>query len=173
MKQTISRIWGTLIALLVLVLACSGCRVSRTTSGQAGEIHTDEMPELSALSLDPGSQLRVVATTNIVADVVRQVGGTQIGLATLLPPGADPHAFEPTPQDIAAVADAHVVFTNGAGLEVFLEALLQSANQAAAIVPVSAGVDLLQFAGDSAHAGERQRRSTYLVRSAKRDRVDT
>jgi ABC-type Zn uptake system ZnuABC Zn-binding protein ZnuA len=97
--------------------------------------------------LGEGQRLEVVATTNIVADVVQNVGGDLIDLTVLMPVGTDPHTFEPTPQDVAAVADAHVVFANGVGLEIFLENLLESAGQGVTVVPVSYGVDLLQLEG--------------------------
>jgi ABC-type Zn uptake system ZnuABC Zn-binding protein ZnuA len=84
----------------------------------------------------------VVATTSIVADVVAQVGGDLIDVSVLIPVGADPHAFEPTPQDVVAVSDAHLLFANGAGLEAFLDPLLESAGAAAKVVSVSDGVDL-------------------------------
>jgi hypothetical protein len=69
----------------------------------------------------------VVATTSIVGDVVRQIGGEGVQVTVLLPVGADPHAFEPSPQDVARVAEADVIFAVGAGLEVFLEPLLKNA----------------------------------------------
>jgi ABC-type Zn uptake system ZnuABC Zn-binding protein ZnuA len=94
----------------------------------------------------------VVATTTIVGDVVAQVGGEAIALTVLLPPGADPHAFEPTPQDVARVAEADLVFVNGGGLEAQLEPLLRGA--AKRIVSVSEGVPFRPFGGDSGHAAE-------------------
>ena len=91
--------------------------------------------------------MRVVATTSIVADVVQIIGGDLLDVATLLPLGADPHAFDPTPRDVASVAEAHVVFANGAGLEVFLGPLLDSAGEDVTIVSVSEGIKLLAFVG--------------------------
>ncbi len=93
------------------------------------------------------ARLQVVATTTIVADVVAQVGGDLIEVNVLLPVGADPHSFDPTPQDIAKVADADLVFANGAGLEAFLEVLLESAGASEKIVHVSEGIDLRSFTG--------------------------
>jgi ABC-type Zn uptake system ZnuABC Zn-binding protein ZnuA len=83
------------------------------------------------VTLSEGGKLQVVATTNIVSDVVGTVGGDLIDLTTLMPLGTDPHASEPTPRDAAAVADAYVLFVSGAGLEVFLEPLLESAGEPA------------------------------------------
>ena len=96
----------------------------------------------SAPSVDDG-KLNIVATTSIVADVVSQVGGEHVNVEILLPVGADPHSFEPTPQDIAKVADADIVFANGAGLEAFIERLLASADAEGKIVEVSDGIVLL------------------------------
>ena len=87
-------------------------------------------------------KLQVVATTTIVGDVVAQVGGNWIELHVLLPVGSDPHSFDPTPQDIAKVADADIVFANGAGLEKFLDTLIESAGADERVVSVSEGITL-------------------------------
>jgi ABC-type Zn uptake system ZnuABC Zn-binding protein ZnuA len=100
--------------------------------------------------LGESEKLRVVATTSLVGDVVRNVGGDLIELTTLMSPGTDPHAFEPTPRDAAAVADAHVVFVNGVGLEEFLEPLLESTGEDAKVVSVSHGIELREFASGQA-----------------------
>ena len=88
-------------------------------------------------------KLNVVATTTIVADVVRQVGGDLIDVEILLPEGTDPHSFDPSPQDIAMVADADIIFANGAGLEAFISHLLESAGAEERVVEVSEGITLL------------------------------
>lgn len=99
-----------------------------------------------------GGRLSLVATTTIVADVVRSVGGDRVEVSVLLPAGVDPHSFEPTPQDVAKVADASLVFANGAGLEEFLRPMLESAGGKEKVVYVSEGVPLL--ASQEVNAGE-------------------
>ena len=75
-----------------------------------------------------GDRIAVVATTNIIADIVARVGGDRIALSVMLPLGADPHVFQPTPRDVRLMADAAVVFANGAGLETeFLGDLIANA----------------------------------------------
>ena len=75
-----------------------------------------------------GDEVLVVATTSIVGDIVARIGGDRISLYVMLPPGADPHLFQPTPRDARHVADAAVVFANGVGLEAdFLGDLIASA----------------------------------------------
>jgi manganese/iron transport system substrate-binding protein len=94
------------------------------------------------------SKLAVVATTSIVADIVRQVGGELVEVTILLPLGADPHAYDPAPQDIAKISTAQVIFANGAGLEEFLEAVIENAGAADRLVEVSEGIELMHFDDD-------------------------
>jgi ABC-type Zn uptake system ZnuABC Zn-binding protein ZnuA len=84
--------------LLAALLAAAGCLNPRAAPGAGGPV--------------------VVATSiGILADFARQVGGDRVQVRTLLPPGADPHTFEPTPRDAEAIRSAAIVFLNGAGLE--------------------------------------------------------
>lgn len=86
-------------------------------------------------------RLQVVASTTIVGDVVAQVGGDHIDLAVLFPIGADPHTFDPRPQDIAAISKAQVIFISGLGLEESLQPTLE-ANANGTVVQVSDGIDV-------------------------------
>lgn len=95
--------------------------------------------------------LDVVSTTTIVGDVVSQVGGDLISLTVLIPPGTDPHSFDPTPRDVATVSKAHVVFVNGGGLEAFLDGLIESAGAEDVVVPVSKGVEFLRSSEENHH----------------------
>ncbi len=104
-----------------------------------------------------GGQLDVVADTDILGDVVKQVGGDLINLHVLIPVGSDPHSYQPSPRDLTQVADAGVVFVNGAGLEQgFLDRLVQNAGKAP-IIDASKGIPLHQFtASQAAASGEAQ-----------------
>lgn len=98
--------------------------------------------------------LKVVATTTIIADVARSVGGDLVEVTALVPPNADIHAFQPSPEDAVRVAEVDVLLVNGAGLESFLGDLLE--NAAVEPVVVSNGIDMLPFGGhgDEDHADE-------------------
>jgi len=93
----------------------------------------------------PASKISVVATTSIVADIVRQVGREYVDVLVLLPLGTDPHDYTPAPQDIAKISAAQVVFANGAGLEEFLEPLIENAGASDRLVKVSDGIELHDF----------------------------
>ena len=147
---------GLLQALAALALLLAACSAPSSPAPDAAS--GLEGAELTPLDLAPEDRLRVLATTSIVADVVAAVGGSRIDIASLVPAGVDPHAFEPTPQDVRRVAEAQVIFENGLGLEAFLGDLVKSAGSGAPVISVSAAIDALPAgehpgeAPDSAHA---------------------
>jgi len=98
------------------------------------------------------SGLKVVTSSTLVGDVTRQVGSDLIELTVLFPPGADPHTFEPRPQDVAAISEADVIVINGLGLEEALEPTLE-ANAKGVVVHASEGIEVLAFEGEE-HEGE-------------------
>ncbi len=108
---------------------------------------------LTPVPLGQGERLRVVATTTIVGDVVARVGGEAIELTVLLQPGADPHTYQPRPSDLAAVAEAHVLFVNGLGLEETLERTLHNVGGNVPLVSVSTGIHPRMLEAHT-HAGE-------------------
>jgi ABC-type Zn uptake system ZnuABC Zn-binding protein ZnuA len=91
----------------------------------------------------------VIAVENFLADFTRQVAGTRLEVRSLIPSGVDPHGYEPTPQDVAAVARARLIVVNGAGLESFISKLIANAGGDRPLVEASAGC-----AGRSAREGE-------------------
>jgi len=100
-----------------------------------------------------GDGLNVVASTTLVGDVVKRVGGDHISLNVLLPVSADPHTFEPRPQDVAALSDARLVFINGLRLEESLQPVLE-ANIKGSLVEVSDGIEALPFQSELEHKGD-------------------
>ncbi len=85
--------------------------------------------------------LNVLATTTLIADVARNVGGDLVKVTSLVPPDADTHAFQPSPEDAVLIAEADVLLVNGANLEEFLGSLLE--NAAVEPVVVSNGIEML------------------------------
>jgi manganese/zinc/iron transport system substrate-binding protein len=68
---------------------------------------------------------RVLATTTVVADLVRQVAGDRAAVECLMGPGIDPHSYRPTPADADRLARADLVVASGLQLEGRLAALLE------------------------------------------------
>lgn len=66
---------------------------------------------------EAAAPLRVVATTGIAADLVRQVGGDRLEVVSLMPADADPHLFRPGRSDLRMLLEADLVVAHGLGLE--------------------------------------------------------
>jgi manganese/zinc/iron transport system substrate-binding protein len=110
--------WGA--ALLSIVVA--GCRDRGL-----------ETPAPAAADRRP----RVLATTTVVADLVRQVGGDRVVVECLMAPGIDPHSYKPTPRDADRLAGADLVVASGLHLEGKLAALLERLERSRPVVAVA------------------------------------
>ncbi|MGD2057440.1 MAG: metal ABC transporter substrate-binding protein [Anaerolineales bacterium] len=133
-----------LLALLA-VLAIAGCTPQAENHALVDEAFLSEPAEINPVDLEAGSRLKVVATTNIVQDVVSNVAADLIELEALIPRGADPHAYEPTPGDLRKLARADLVFLSGVGLEQPLYATLSEIAADSVIVSLSEGIPLQSF----------------------------
>lgn len=83
---------------------------------------------------------RAVATFSILGDFVRNVGGEQVELATLVGPDGDVHVYAPTPGDVKTIAAASIVFVNGLGLEGWIDRLIAASATGAPIIVASRGI---------------------------------
>lgn len=144
--------------ILIAVLLVTGCSQpgfpapAETIEGDAAGVverdHNDmELPVVEAVELSTGEKLKVVATTSIIGDVVSKIGGEAIDLTVLMDIGQDPHSYEAAPRALVAIEDAHIIFVNGLDLEEVLMASIENI-ATGVIVPVSAGIEPLELAGD-------------------------
>lgn len=109
------------LCLVSLVLVLAGCGGQKPAAGSA-------------------RGAPVVAVETFLADFCRQVAGDRLEVRSIVPPGVDPHEYEPTPRDVAAVAGARIIVENGAGLESFMAKLLSSVGGDRPVVEASAGL---------------------------------
>jgi manganese/zinc/iron transport system substrate-binding protein len=84
--------------LLASLLCLTGCEVVRRESVEDG-------------------RLKVVATTGMIADLVRQIGAEHVRVEQLIRNGIDPHLYRPVTDDVRSIARADIVFYNGLNLE--------------------------------------------------------
>ena len=178
-----ARAWGLLLLVLALamVLAVAACDseedpTATSTSGTAPAQNTptsEAQPENTPTGQDQGSAsqtgssqtgssgdtqmdgepLQVVATSNIVADWVRNIGGDRVEVISLLPIGGDPHTYQPGARDVAQIVDADLVLTVGLELEGgWLEELIHNASaDESRIVALGELIDPIPFAETGGH----------------------
>jgi manganese/zinc/iron transport system substrate-binding protein len=105
--------FAPLAALLVVVLACQSGR-----------------------SPAADRALRVVATTTVVADLVRQIAGDAVSVDCLMPAGVDPHSYKATPRDADRLSRADLVVASGLHLEGKLADLLERLSRRVPLIAV-------------------------------------
>lgn len=101
----------------------------------------------------PPARPLAVATFYPLFEFTRAVAGDRMDVVMLVPPGVEPHDWEPAPQDVARVQAARVVVFNGAGLEPWIDALVRGLTGAVA-VDATAGLALGRGAAHK-HRGDR------------------
>jgi len=117
-------------ALLIPLLAIVGCGGS-PKPGDSGK-------------------LNVVVTFSVLTDFTKQVGGDKVEITTLVGPDGDAHVFNPTPQDVAAIGRAGVIFENGAKFESdWFNKAYEASRSKANRVSTSEGMKLME--GDPDH----------------------
>ncbi len=82
-------------------------------------------------------RLTIVATTGMIADVARQVGGDLVSVKALMGPGVDPHAYRQTRTDIVALSKADLVLWHGLYLEAQMEDFLRQLAKKKTVVAVA------------------------------------
>ncbi len=115
---------AVLLAVALVVSACGG-------SAPAGKRQAGKGKLLVAASIPP------------IADFVREVGGDRVDVLLMVPPGASPHTYEPTPAQMRQLAQARLLFINGVGLEFWAEKAADAAGPSLRLVVLSEGIEIL------------------------------
>lgn len=121
---------GAATILVTLTIAATGC-------GDGSD----------AAEPDPDADLpQIVVTTTVLGDVTANVAGEDAGIEVLLPPGADPHGYQASARQVAAIDEADLVIANGLGLEEGLTDVLQAAaDDGANVLEVGELLDPIPF----------------------------
>lgn len=86
------------------------------------------------------SGIKVLVVESFLADIAQNIADDRLEVETLIPPGADPHTFQPTPQDVAKIANSQVLIVNGAGLEEWLQEVLDNAGGERLVIEAARGL---------------------------------
>lgn len=119
------------IALTVTLLLLSACGPAGSGAGSAAPSKASGRPV-------------IVTSTTVLADLIRQVAGDSAEVISLVPAGANPYEFEPSPRDAATLAKATVFFANGLQYEAFSRKLLEEASPKPRVVTLSDGQKVRQ-----------------------------
>jgi zinc/manganese transport system substrate-binding protein len=138
-RRVVARPFTVAVSLAAATIALAGCGSSAPAPSPSAAP--------SAPATADTAPLEVVASTNVYGSIVKAVGGDRVTVTSIINnPDADPHEYEATPADAAAVARATLVVVNGGGYDDFATKLVESANSGATVLDV---VDLSGLESDT------------------------
>lgn len=82
----------------------------------------------------------ILTSTTFLADITGHIAGERIQVVSLLPPGVDPHSYQPVPADVTRIARSQLLVINGADYEEFIESLLENAGDQKMVIVASSGL---------------------------------
>jgi len=93
----------------------------------------------------------IITTLFPFYDITRTLIGDQADISLLLPPGIEPHSFEPTPQDIVQIQEADIFIYTGDSMEPWVKDIINDLPKTVTIVDTSQGITLIENADDHSH----------------------
>ena len=128
-----------------LILIMSACGADE--NDQVNEDNNEHANEENNEGAHHDDGIYVTTSFSITADFVSQVIGDLGEVDYLVPIGEEPHEYEPVPSDFRNVTDADVFYTNGMGLEEWIERLVENTGDTE-IVSLSDGVTEIPLEGE-------------------------
>lgn len=92
--------------------------------------------------------IKIVATTGMIADMVRNIGGDSVKVQALMGPGVDPHLYKATQGDLGRLQQADVIFYNGLHLEGKMGEVLEKLGRIKKVIPLAAKLETSALLND-------------------------
>lgn len=138
MKKKISKILSLVIATSMILVGCASN--STNQSQEKKEEKTDE------------KKIKVIASMYPMYDFASKIAGDKADVENIIPNGTEAHGWEPSPADITKLEEADVFVYNGAGMEGWVDKVLESlSNKDLIKVEASDGIDLIKNEDDHEH----------------------
>ncbi|ASF38933.1 zinc ABC transporter substrate-binding protein AdcA [Halobacillus halophilus] len=118
--------------LVILIIILAACANDEATSNEEG--NKDEGAD---------EELKIFTTVYPLQYFTKQIAGDQASVESILPPGSDPHTYEPTTKEMVEIAEADAFIYNGAGLEPYAKQISDSIkSEDIKILEAAKGIDL-------------------------------
>lgn len=95
-------------------------------------------------TINETDKIKVVTTLFPLYDAAKFIGGDNASVSNILPPGIEPHSFEPTPSDISKINDSDIFVFTGPFMEIWSSDILAGISGEVRVVDSSKGVNLLE-----------------------------
>ncbi len=108
-------------------------------------------------SANEEGKLSVYTTVFPITDFAQKIGGEDVSVKSVYPPGADAHSFEPTPRDMKDIASADAFIYTGVGVEGFVTTAQKTLkNEKVVLIEAGAGIEFLHTEDNDHHDDEHE-----------------
>lgn len=132
-----------ILLTIILIINFSGCSNNIETNKDVSE-----------------SSLTVYTSFYSLYDFTSKIGGDKINVINLIPPGTEPHHWEPTPKDIVSLENADIFIYNGAGMESWIDDILNSLSNKS-LITLEASKDVVLLENTHNHEDNSHEESLY------------
>lgn len=132
-----------LLAILAISMMITGCKKDQTNKNNSGK-------------------LKVTASFYTMYDFAKKIGGDKVEVVNMVPAGTEPHDWEPSTKDLIELEKSDVFIYNGAGMEQWVDDVLESLDTDELIsVEASKGIKLLQSEDTHDHEDAHESESAH------------
>jgi zinc transport system substrate-binding protein len=152
----------TALSLSVMLVA-AGCGSNTSSEGNNSTGNNSSSTTTGAsATIEATEKLEIKTSFYPMYEFTRHVAGDLANVENLVPAGMEPHDWEPTAQDMAAITDADVLVYNGAGMESWAEQVLDSATGSGLkAIEASQGIEVMESAEEEHEHGEEAHKSEH------------
>ncbi|QSF46765.1 metal ABC transporter substrate-binding protein [Paenibacillus tianjinensis] len=150
------RIRHLAVLSLSALLIAAGCSSNSNSANNAGSTAANPSPSTVETGSAAPDKLNIKVSFYPMYEFTKNIVGDLADVETLVPAGIEPHDWEPTARDMAAITSADVLIYNGAGMESWAEQVLDSASGSKLVtVEASKGLEIMEGREEEeAHAEE-------------------
>lgn len=139
---------------LSALLIAAGCGNQNNNAGNAAQAALpSDSPAAAATAAPEAGRLDIKASFYPMYEFTKNIVGDLADVELLVPAGTEPHDWEPSAQDMAKITDADVLVYNGAGMEAWVEQVVEGTS-GSKLVAVEASKELDIISETEAHAAE-------------------
>ena len=101
------------VAVVAIIAGISSAVLVQSNDNAVGEMSMTDAEH----SANNSEKIKITTTTNVITDLVENIGGDHVMVTGLMGPGVDPHLYRPSASDVKKLQEADIVFYNGLDLE--------------------------------------------------------
>ncbi|OBZ14834.1 zinc ABC transporter substrate-binding protein [Bacillus sp. FJAT-27264] len=129
------------------LLIAAGCGNNNASTNTGSSTNTSATATAEAPTAPASHKLNIKVSFYPMYEFTKNITGDLADVEALIPPGIEPHDWEPTAQDMAQITKADVLVYNGAGMESWVDQVLDSASGSKLVsVEASKGLDIMEGA---------------------------